>query len=248
MNMSGTVYKSAAGALLMQTRLDVLSNNLANVNTIGFKADKPVFRVNELKSGSSSSVPSHLQLSSLAPPMNFMTNYAPGSLRQTGNDMDMAIVGNGFFEVQTPDGPQFTRKGNFSINAQGVLSTAEGWPVMGQGGEIPINGSRIKINDQGEVRVDDNLVDTLRVVDFPQPYDLKKSGDNFFVPDKTDTRQKPAQEYRIAQGHVELSNVNPIQAMTELIETLRIFSLYQKVIKSSDDATAKTVSEVGRAV
>ena len=242
--MSGTVYQAAAGAMLQQMRLDVLSNNLANVNTVGFKADKPVFRVNTVGQPQSSRIATP-RLSPYAPPLEQRVDFSGGSVKQTENPLDVAIQGDGFFVVQSPDGLKYSRKGSFSINDQGLLSTAEGWPVMGQGGEIAIEGSRLQINEQGEVFVDDNLVDTLRIDDFAKPYDLQKAGDTLFVPANDKALAEPAVDYHVSQGFVELSNVDAIRTMTEIIETLRVFESYQHVIRAADDASAKTVNEVG---
>ncbi len=245
--MSGTVYQAAAGALVQQMRLDLLSNNLANVNTAGYKADKPVFRVNTDPTPSDPMAPV-AYLPPYAPPMENYIDYSQGSLQQTANNLDAAIVGHGFFEIQTPDGPRYTRKGSFSINDQGVLSTSEGWPVMGQGGTIQIDGNRIDINEQGDVYVDDTLVDSLKIVDFEKPYDLQKQGAGLLAPANPDIRHETAEGYRIAQGFIESSNVDAIRTMTDIIETLRVFETYQRVMRSADEATAKTVSEVGRSV
>lgn len=246
--MSGAVYKAASGALLQQMRLDMLSNNLANVNTTGYKTDVPIFRVpNENGVAPPSTAAGTAQLNPYASPMSARTDFSPGALAKTGNALDVAIVGKGFFEVQAPEGSQFTRKGNFTINEEGVLSTAEGWPVMGQGGAIAIEGSRIDINDQGEVFVDGDPVDALRVVDFEQPDQLRKVGDTFFVPgngeEPTDLEDGTVQ---VAQGFLEKSNVDIIRTMTDLIETVRVFESYQRVMRSADEADAKTVSEVGK--
>ena len=177
-----------------------------------------------------------------------MVDFSVGPVRQTQNPLDLAIMGDGFFVVQSPNGLQYTRKGSFSINDQGQLSTADGWPVMGQGGPITIDGSRLVINDQGQIFVDDNQVGTLQIEDFAKPYDLQKVGDTLFVPANDRGRSVPAEDYRIAQGSVELSNVEAIRTMTEIIETLRVFESYQRVMRAADDATAKTVNEVGAAV
>ena len=245
--MSGTVYQAAAGAMLQQMRLDVLSNNLANVNTVGYKADKLAFRVDTTAMPQAAQVPAP-QLSPYAPPLEHMVDFSVGPVRQTQNSLDLAIMGDGFFVVQSPNGLQYTRKGSFSINDQGQLSTADGWPVMGQGGPITIDGSRLVINDQGQIFVDDNQVGTLQIEDFARPYDLQKVGDTLFVPANDRVRSVPAEDYRIAQGSVELSNVEAIRTMTEIIETLRVFESYQRVMRAADDATAKTVNEVGAAV
>jgi flagellar basal-body rod protein FlgG len=160
----------------------------------------------------------------------------------------VTIVGSGFFQVQTDSGPQYTRKGNFSINDDGVLSTADGWPVMGQGGEIAIDGADVEIDDQGQIIVDGEVQDRLLVVDFEKPYQLLKNGSNQFVPVDENVIAQPSEDYAVTQGFVEGSNVNAIRAMTEIIETMRVFESYQKIIQASDDATSKAVNDVGRRV
>lgn len=245
--MSGTVYQAAAGAMLQQMRLDVLSNNLANINSVGYKADKLVFRVDTTGAPQAAQLPAP-QLSPYAPPLEKTVDFSIGPARQTENPLDMAIMGDGFFVVQSPDGLRYTRKGSFSINDQSQLSTADGWPVLGQGGPITIDGSRLEINDQGQIFVDGNQVDTLRIEDFDKPYDLQKTGETLFAPASNRVRTVPAEDYHISQGFVELSNVEAIRTMTEIIETLRAFESYQRVMRAADDATAKTVNEVGAAV
>jgi len=246
--MSGTVYQAAAGALLQQMRLDMLSNNLANVNTTGYKADIPIFRVADENGPDQPPQPMLSgQLSPYAPPMSARTDLSSGPLAQTGNSLDVAIVGKGFFEVQAPEGMLYTRKGNFTINEQGLLSTADGWPVMGQGGAIAIDGSRVEINDQGDVFVDGVAVDTFRLVNFESPDQLQKTADTFFAPANGIQAQELEEgSAQVAQGFVEKSNVDPIRTMTDLIETSRVFDTYMRVMRSADEANAKTVSEVGK--
>jgi flagellar basal-body rod protein FlgF len=243
--MSGSIYKAGAGAILQQMRLEIYANNLANVNTVGFKADQPVFRVENAEqppeSGESAPV-----LSPYALPMRSATDFDPGALQSTGAQLDVAIVGNGFFEIQTPDGPQYTRNGRFSINGDGVLSTQSGWPVMGQGGEIAIEGNRVVIGEGGEVSVDGKVVGVLKVADFKAPELLTKTEGTLFKADNPAAGLGDAEDFRLAQGTLEASNVNAIRTMTEMIETLRVFETYQKVIHAADDATSKAVNEVGR--
>jgi flagellar basal-body rod protein FlgF len=242
--MSGTIYKAGAGAILQQIRLEAYANNLANVNTTGFKADQPVFRFDapEIPSETAGNVP---RLSPYALPMEYVTNFESGPLRQTGGPLDVAIVGEGFFEVQTPDGLRYTRNGGLSINAAGELSTAKGWPVMGQGGAIRVEGSRVEITEAGQVIVDGSEVGILKVVDFSDRSGLKKAGDSLFKDEGQGAGMSAAEGYRVAQGRLESSNVDAIRTMTEIIETLRVFETYQKVIRSADEATAKTVNDVG---
>ncbi len=244
--MSGSIYKAAAGAIQQQIRLEILSNNLANINTIGYKADLPVFRFDEPGQVNDPAVDDVPKLSPYLSPIDCATNYGVGALQETGNPLDVAIVGDGFFEVQTSDGLQYTRKGRLSVNEQGELSTADGAAVMGQGGTIAIDGSRVEISETGEVSVDGALVDVLRVVDFEKPYLMRKVGGTRFIPTEPSVHPRNSRNYRVAQGAVEASNVDALRTMTEMIESLRVFESYQKAIRAADDATAKTINEVGR--
>jgi len=245
--MSGAIYQAASGALLQQMRLELLSNNLANVDTAGYKSDKAVFR---LTPDQTDATPTHTpgRLSPYAPPMEAVVDYAQGQLSQTGNPLNLAIIGKGFFEIQGPSGPLYTRNGNFSVNEDGVLSTSQGFPVLGQSGQIDIETGRLEVNGQGEVYVDGELVDTLKVVGFNARTNLHKAGNTLFAPTQEDRGQPLSEGYQIAQGFVEGSNVNAVRTMTEMIETLRIFEAYQKVMRAVDDSTAKTVNEVGLSV
>jgi flagellar basal-body rod protein FlgG len=245
--MSGSIYKAGSVAILHQMRLDVFANNLANVNTVGFKADQPVFRVEGADQPEKAEEKTSI-LSPYAIPMKYVTNFEPGAIQRTGGQLDVSIGGKGFFEVQTPEGVHYTRNGRFSINENGVLSTQEGWPVMGQGGEIAVEGNRIVIGEEGEVSVDGEVVGVLKVVDFETPDLLKKTGGTLFKADNPAAGPGDAQDFRLSQGTLEASNVNAIRTMTEMIETLRVFETYQKVIRAADDATSKTVNEVGRSV
>ncbi len=246
--MSGMIYQAAAGALLQQMRLDVLSNNLANLNTVGFKAEKPVFRVAEAAQEQSVHQTATAALSPYSPPMEQIVDFSAGALQRTGNTLDTAIVGSGFFEVLTDNGSQYTRSGNFTVNADGLLSTADGWPVAGEGGTIAIEGSRVEIGADGAVVVDGNSVGTLKVVDFARPYQLQQIGQGRFITKRTDVNAEAGVNFSISQGYVEISNVDAIRTMTELIETMRAFESYQRVIRNADEALGKTVNDVGRSV
>ncbi len=243
--MSGTIYKAAAGAILQQIRLESYANNLANVNTVGFKADQPVFRFDTPVISSGTADGNTVRLSPYALPLEYVTNFEPGPLVQTGGSTDVAIVGKGFLEVQTPEGLQYTRNGSLTINADGVLSNSEGWPIMGQGGEISIDGGKMEISEEGEVIVDGDVVGVLKLVDFNDPSKLKKTANSLFKAEGTEAGMIEAQGSRFIQGSLESSNVDAIRTMTEIIETLRVFETYQKVIRSADEATAKTVNEIG---
>jgi flagellar basal-body rod protein FlgF len=252
--MSGSIYLAASGAMLEQMRLEVLANNIANVNTPGFKQDLPIFRVSE--SSPESSAPSGGDVSAIrqeilpyASPFEYWTDFSTGPLKNTGNPLDLALVGDGFFVVRTPEGERYTRQGSFRLNDEGILCTQDGYPVLGQGGDIAIDGQQITVGQDGTIEVDGQQVATLRLVNFSAPESLQKAGNSLFV-NAAESGINPEIEatgIQVDQGFVELSNVNAIRAMTDMIECLRVSESYQKVIRSADEATAKTINEVGSA-
>ena len=258
--MSGSIYMAASGALAYGTRLEILSNNIANVNTVGFKQDKTQFQ----QYFSSALGNSNIQTSTNTDTsqaeefwfeLSTHTDHTTGPLKTTGNRFDMAITGNGFFCIQTPDGIQYTRRGDFAMDPNGNLVTQEGWPVLGEGGEITVesqadfsdsDGHEILLHEDGTVEVDGNSVGKLRIVEFSDPQLLSKVGNTNFMVSSGAAAESPATDYRISQGMVELSNVDVVKMMTEMIEVLRGYESYQKVIRSADEASAKSINEVGK--
>jgi flagellar basal-body rod protein FlgG len=187
--------------------------------------------------------------------VNTHTDLSSGPLKQTGNRFDLAINGNGFFCVQTPQGIQYTRRGDFSVNDRGILVTQEGWSVLGENGEIEIesqadisdtDGHQFIVDQEGNVSVDGKIVDTLRIVDFDDARGLEKVGDTFFKSSAANVGESEATDFNISQGVVELSNVDAVRMMTELIEVLRGYESYQKVIRSIDDVNSRVINEVGK--
>lgn len=248
--MSGGMYLAAAGAMVQQMRLEVLANNIANIDTNGYKGERTIFRINE-----ETTVPVEEQaaediqpLSPYAPPFETRVDFSQGSLRQTGNPLDVAINGKGFFSVQTPEGIQYTRQGSFSLNDEGVLVTPDGFPVMGEGGEITLEEGKIEIDMQGGIYVDGDEVGRLQITDFDDLTTLQKVGNGrFLATDQTMLADRP-DDSTLSQGYLETANVNPIMAMTEMIETSRAFEAYQKVIQTADEATSTSINTVGKTV
>jgi flagellar basal-body rod protein FlgF len=257
--MSGGIYMAASGALAYEKQLQIISNNLANANTVGYKmdhgryqsidpADLPASFVSNSPEMTTSQAQSFwFQFSSY-------TDFTAGSLKNTGNDFDLALIGDGFFCVQKPDGVYYTRKGDFTLNAEGVLVTGNGYPVVGDGGEITVDGSgnphqvkKFAVDEEGNVSVDGKQVGNLRIVDFPEPDKLMKMGDTLFKPAENSPPPIEAEDFKVSQGFLELSNVDVVKMMTEMIEVLRGYESYQKVIRTADEASAKSINEVGRA-
>lgn len=246
--MSGGMYLAAAGALVQQMRLELLANNVANINTLGYKGEKAIFRIAEDAPATAPDPAADViqPLSPYAPPFAAIIDFSQGAIRQTGNPLDVAINGSGFFAVQTPDGVQYTRQGSFRLNDEGVLITPDGYPVLGEGGEIALEQGTVEIDMQGGVYVDGDEVARLQLTDFAEPGDLKKAGSGRFVAVDTALEQERAPDTTLSQGYLESANVNPVKAMTEMIETSRAFDAYQKVIQTADEATSKSINDVGK--
>jgi flagellar basal-body rod protein FlgG len=227
-------------------KLDVISNNLANVNTPGYKKDKMSFEGLLAGPVNPPAVPQGATADPILQKENIYIDFASGTTSQSGNPFDLALDGEGFFAVTTPEGTAYTRQGNFHTSADGTLVTVDGFPVQGSGGSaIRVQGSRVEIDAKGGVSVDGAQVGAISVVDFEKPYSLKKIGNALFLPeDQAVTPQ--AGKAQILQGHLEGSNVDSISEMVQMIETNRYFEACSKVIKGFDDMTAKAATELGR--
>ena len=248
--MSGGMYLAAAGALVQQLRLEVLSNNVANIDTVGYKADRSVFQIPDEPDAPAVKTPLDgiQSLSPYAPPFASVIDFSQGAIRRTGNPLDAALNGSGFFCVQTPEGIQYTRQGNFGLNEEGVLISPDGYPVLGEGGEITLDAGVVEIDTQGTLIVAGDEVDRLRIADFQDPGSLIKAGNSRFVALDTAIEQERPPETSLQQGYLETANVNPVQAMTEMIETSRAFEAYQKIIQTADEATANSINDVGATI
>jgi flagellar basal-body rod protein FlgG len=234
------------------SKLDVISNNLANINTPGYKRDKMSFE--GLLAGNSNppAVPQAMTADPILLKENIYIDYASGPSSQSGNPLDLALEGDGFFAVTTPEGTAYTRQGNFRTSMDGTLVTMDGYPVQGverdkQGNAVPIKikGNRVEIDGKGNVSVDSAASGTISIVDFKKPYALMKSGAALFVPSDPQTKSQPGKA-RVQQGFTEGSNVDSIGEMVQMIETNRYFEACSKVIKAFDDITAKSANELGK--
>ncbi len=256
--MPGEIYMAAAAALAYEKRLEVVANNLANVNTAGFKRDEVAFQA-YLTSAEG-------QVQSLQPPYaaptagssfwisyESRTDFSPGPLKMTGNPLDVALNGKGFFSVESPSGTVYTRRGNFTVNSEGSLVTQEGWPVQGEGGsEIRIegrnagpNGLEVSIGRDGTVQVNGRQVGRLNVEDFPNAGSLSRTEKGYFKA-VGGAAGEPVEDIGVSQGYLEMSNVEAVHGMVEMIEILRGYESYQRVIRAVDDVNSKSISEVGR--
>lgn len=248
------IYTSAAGMATEQVRSEVTTNNLANVNTAGFKKDTAIVKTFPEMLLSRINDPDKTKVNPTPRPLvgkigtgsivdEIVTVHSLGQIKETGSPLDLAISGPGFFVVETPQGERYTRNGVFQLNGEGLLVTAEGYQVQGQIGAIPLQqGGQVTINESGQVLLDGQLVDKIRVVDFNPETELTKEGNSLFRGPAPDIEA----DVRLLQGYQELSNVNPITEMVNLITVMRTYEMNQKSIQSHDQLLDKAVNEVGR--
>ena len=228
-------------------RLDVLTNNLANVNTTGFKEDKLYFHIPDGEEDPRMvNKANGFVMAPPAQPYETRTDFSPSTMRNTNNVLDLALEGEGFFCVQTPEGKSYTRRGDFSLTENGNLVTKEGYPVLGKNGEIVLRGGDIKVSDTGEISVDGNPVDTLKVVAIGKPERLQKISSTLFKLPVGEADEKELKQTKVKQGFLENSGVNPVKTMTEMIDVLRGYESYQKIIHFLNDISKKNINDVGK--
>jgi len=245
--MISGLYTLASGMVTQVARYEVLANNLANTDTPGFKADQLL--VAPLTPGPDLTLP--VRFPEIFPPSNVrvagqFTDYSQGPIRNTERPLDVAIAGPGFFVVDTPDGERYTRAGNFTVDRDGFIVTAGGHRVLGQGGPIQLRQGAVSIGDQGQVQENGRVVGTLRIVDFPLPYQLTKEAQQLFRPQDPAVTPQEIQA-QIVGGHLEGSNVGIVESMVTLIDASRTFETYQKMIQSLDETVKQAANELGRA-
>lgn len=254
------IYIAASGGYKQEKSLEVVSNNLANLNTIGFKRDILAFKsflapfpgsTKEVNVNSASGLPNLKGDASYTGIAELSSDFSQGAIIHTGNSLDVALDGDGFFPIQTKDGIRYTRRGNFKLNKKNVLVTQDGNPVIGKGGQITIKktGPVIIIDESGKISVgkgkQNKAVGNLKIVTFDGPGKLIKTGKDLFIA-ATDSNETNAKKFSLKQGYVESSNVEPIKEMTKMIEILRSYQAYQQIIQTFDSINAKAATELGR--
>lgn len=218
-------------------RLDSIANNIANMQTSGFKAEHLYY----LKEGSSSSSSTG---EGQGTPL-LVTDFSQGLLQPTGNTLDLAMEGDGFFVVQTKDGEAYTRQGNFTINRNNEIVTMNGDPLVGESGKITLTGTKVSITDSGDVKVDGSTVGKLKIVKFDKPQSLAKRGNGLYS-NPGGAGLKTQDKAAVKSGFLELSNVQGVREMVEMINIQRSVEIYQKNIQALSDQDKLSTSRVGK--
>ncbi len=229
-------------------RLEVAANNIANINTTGFKKDSMFVEV--MKNAGASQTQERGELQGLD--VREFTDFSEGSFVQTKNTLDLAIQGRGFFVVETPQGVRYTRNGNFSLADDGTVVNGDGYPVLGSSGHIRIpqpqkeSEASLSVNELGDITVGTTSLGKLRIADFSDLTRLQKTGQSLFearepeMPLNLDGNQSV-----VRQGYLEESNVEGIREMVQLVELTRSFETDQRTIQAQD-STLERAMDIGR--
>ena len=238
------IYIALSGATLKQAQMDIISQNLANVNTIGYKRDKISFQeylVSQMNGRTEN--PDGRTMSYFG---TVTTDQAPGNVVHTGNDFDIAIEGEGFLCLENGE---YTRRGDLHLDSDGYIVNQRGIRVLGTGGPIQITDEgKVSINSEGEISVKTAetelaVVDTIKVVIFSDASKLSKSGEDAF---KAGEEEGQATTAAVKQGYIEKSNVDAVKEMVQMITALREFETYQKAIHSFDESIARVLDEMAK--
>jgi flagellar basal-body rod protein FlgG len=238
--MINGIFSTFSGKVAAERRLDIVANNIANAFTAGFKASRPVYN------GSTLDVPTdpdQVNQTYVNIPGTYV-HFSDGPLVATGSPFDLAIDGSGFFVVSTPSGNMYTRDGQFTLDKDKKLVTLGGDPVMGQNGEITINGKAVTVGSDGSISVDGVAVDKINVVDFPDKNSLKNFGQNLFVNVNTTNGEIPADKASVKQGYYEASNVDTMKEMVDMVSAMRAYEAYTKADQAVDDSLGKLIDTV----
>jgi len=253
------IYTGACGMLANEVRQSVVANNLANVDTTGFRRDVPVFsmepdndihRINDYRHAIRNRFIDRSQfignMGTGSVVADVYTPDAGGQIKVTDNPTDIALSGPGYFSVETGEGTKYTRAGNFAVNRDGFLTDMNGNFVLGGG------GARIKLDAQAPIQVGEDggvfqngqFMSKLDIVTFDNPQKVVKRGANFVEP--VEGGVTLATDVKTMQGALESSNVNAVQEMVSMIELQRAYELNQRVILTQDEMLQKAIATVGK--
>jgi flagellar basal-body rod protein FlgF len=238
--MSGGAYSALSGMRTRLEELDRLAFDLANVSTAGYKTERMAKMASDRDQFATA-----LEAAVDVVGAGTKVDFKPGTIATTGRDLDAAIEGSGFFEIETARGLRYTRNGSFHRRADGVLTTAEGEPVMGESGEISLGTAAVSIGPDGTITSGNAVVGRLRVVEFASDQDvIRESGSRF----KALTGAEPTEvEAKVIGGALEQSNVSIVDRMAALTELTRGFEALQRGISVlMNDLDSRVISELGR--
>lgn len=244
--MHSGIYTAYSGMKAQMDALDVLSNNLANINTTGFKEQKTFFSALNTAMDSSATPQLDSAINAHAVVAQGAVDLSSGSLVQTSNDLDVALSGNGLLTVETPAGVRYTRNGNLTTDSKSVLCTSQGYPVLGEAGHIVLGPGKVNIDQDGQIALNGVRVDRLKIASFDDPASLSLEGGSLLASQNNQT-PKAATNVTVRQGYLEESNVNPMLATVRMVELMRNFEAIEKGVNLMvNDLDEKAIDRLSR--
>lgn len=258
--MLKAIYTPMSGALAQEKVLDIIANNLANANTVGYKGDTVTFKLLEPEPEKNYKM--------LLPPANYKVDLqsvmplhgndiayvgiadverdeSQGPAMQTNNSTDVMIEGDGMLAVNTKDGIRYTRSGAMTLSPEGVLTTNTGEPILGEKGNIVLKGEKFEINARGEIYQNKQLIDRLQLYTFDDSMQLERSGMNLWHYNGPDDGRELMKDPQVRQGFLEGSNVNAIKNLTSMIIAHRSYEAYQKAVSNYDKMMEISNNQLG---
>lgn len=243
-----SLYQAAAAMNAQAQAQDMIAGNIAASSIPGFKKQDLSFSAVEAGLLSGNIAQADGANKAVLPKSTMLTNFQQGDLKNTGLSTDFALEGKGFFEVQMPSGTlAYTRDGEFQINAQGQLTTKQGYAVLGDNGPIQLDrnsSAAITVSSEGEVTQGGNNVGKMRVVDFKQPEALTPIGTGLYTARDPHAGQGESSA-TVRQGFLEGANTSPTNEMMSLISAMRSFEANQRIIQTQDERMGRLISELG---
>ena len=249
--MNRGIYTLTSGGIAALARLDAVAQNLANVGTAGYKAERLIFQVKPLASAANAGAtplqPALGRTAAQVTQVATVRDFATGPVRASGNALDVAISGNGFFAVATPRGERYTRQGSFARDPEGYLVTQHGERVQGDSGDLQLPDGDVAIGDDGTIAVNGSSIGRLKVVSFGETPALVPEGAALFAPAPGAVPETlDATAVRLQPGAVEGANVDAASGMIELIDVMRGFETYMHAMQRLDEVTQRSITDVGR--
>lgn len=255
--MLRSVYTAVSGIAGGLARQQVAVNNLANVDTVGFKR-QVVATFPALVALSAGQEPDialvGLRKAALHPASigsgvyaeEVVTDFSPGALKATDEPLDLALAGEGFFRVETPDGERYTRDGRFSRDAQGKLVALNGHPVLGEAGVMTLGQGPVQIAEDGTIISGGEAVGRLNIATFETPATLVKCGENLFSAPGGAAQVLPPEKVEVKQGYLEMSNVDLVEAVVDMLTVARIYQTNQQMLQTQDELLSRAINDLGR--
>ena len=251
------LYTAYTGMINEQNRMDILTNNLANASTVGFKKEGATSQAFDevlalkIKDTTDASIVRPLGDISMGVKIGeSYTDYSQGSLRETGNTYDIAISGTGFFTVEFRNkagetSTKYTRDGGFTLNKEGYLVTKDGDYVLGTNGRIKVDPLQNAVIDKmGRIYQDDRLVATLKITDFEDYNYLEHYGENYYQ--AVDGAREKNGEFQTLSGYLEMSNMSVVQEMVNMISVSRAYETNQKIVQAYDGTLEIAANQLGK--